>query len=212
MTNILAVNPQELINKAAQELKKQKIVEPAEWSSFVKTGHHKERLPDDKDWWYYRSAALLRSIAKLGPVGTEKLRTKYGGKKNRGHKPERFYKTGGSIIRKILQQLEKAELIQQTVKRMHKGRVLTAKGTSFLEKIAIEISKRSPKPKIKRDIKKETVSKETPVEKKPAKKPKEAKNAEKESKRPAKYEKKKEKPKGTTSTETRPQVKKEQVV
>src|SRR3989344_2128644 len=141
MTKILTVNPATLVKKAAEELKKQKLVQPTEWSKFVKTGHHKERLPDDLDWWYFRSAAILRSIAKLGPVGTEKLRTKYGGKKNRGHKPEHRYKASGSIIRKILQQLQNSELIKQTDMKVHKGRELTPKGQAFLDRIAIQISK-----------------------------------------------------------------------
>ncbi len=145
MTHILAVNPGELIKKAAEGLKKEKMVEAEEWAKFVKTGHHKERLPDDPDWWYHRSAAILRSIAKLGPIGTQKLRTKYGGKKNRGHKPERRYKASGSIIRKILQQLEKSELIKQTEKGVHKGRILTPKGTSFLDKIAVQLAKTAHK-------------------------------------------------------------------
>ena len=140
MTQILVVNPNELVNRAAVELKKQNLVEPTEWSKFVKTGHHKERLPDNEDWWYFRTAAILRSIAKLGPVGTQKLRTKFGGKKNRGHKPEKFFQASGSIIRKILQQLEKSELIKQTAKGVHKGRVLTPKGMSFLDKIAVQIA------------------------------------------------------------------------
>ncbi|MEK6969653.1 MAG: 30S ribosomal protein S19e [Nanoarchaeota archaeon] len=145
MTNVLTVNPMELNLKAADELKKQKIVQPTEWAKFVKTGHHKERLPDDPDWWYHRSAAVLRSIAKLGPVGTEKLRTKFGGLKGRGHKPEHFYKASGSIIRKILQQLEKAGLIKQVAKGVHKGRVLTPQGVSFLDKIAVQIAKKAHK-------------------------------------------------------------------
>ena len=141
MSQILIVNPNELINKAAEELKKQKLVEPTEWSVFVKTGHSKQRLPDNDDWWYYRSAAILRSIAKLGPVGTQKLRTKYGSKKNRGHKPEKFFEASGSIIRKILQQLEKSELIKQTKIGVRKGRILTPKGNSLLNKIAVQIDK-----------------------------------------------------------------------
>jgi len=143
MTHIELVNTNELINQTAQELKKQSLVQPTEWSKLVKTGHHKERLPDDPDWWFYRSAAILKSIHKLGPVGTQKLRTKYGGKKNRGHKPEHFYPASGSIIRHILQQLEKAELIKQVEKGLHKGRILTPKGISFLDKIAVQISKKT---------------------------------------------------------------------
>ncbi len=145
MTHILIVNPGTLVKQVSEELKKQNLVEPLEWSKFVKTGRHKERLPDSRDWWYARSAAILRSIAKLGPVGTKKLRTKYGGKKNRGHKPEKFYPASGSIIRKILQQLEKSALIKQVEKGVHKGRILTPQGKSFLDKMAVQIAKQERK-------------------------------------------------------------------
>ena len=145
MTHILSVNPNDLVNKAALELKKQNLVKPTEWSIFTKTGHSKQRLPDNPDWWYYRSAAILRSVARLGPVGTQKLRVKYGSKKDRGHKPEKFYPASGSIIRKILQQLETSELIKQEQKGNHKGRILTPKGTSFLDKIAVQLSKEERK-------------------------------------------------------------------
>ena len=145
MTHITAVNTNELNKKAAEELKKQKLVQPTEWSQFVKTGQNKERLPDSQDWWYARSAAILQTIANRGPVGTQKLRNKFGGKKRRGHKPAHFYKASGSVIRKILQQLEKSELVKQVEKGVHKGRVLTPKGTSFLDKLAVEISKHEHK-------------------------------------------------------------------
>ena len=145
MTHILEVNPQELIVIASDELKKQKLVTPTDWAKFIKTGRHNERLPDNEDWWYFRSASILRTIAKLGPVGTQKLRVKYGGRKNRGHKPEHFYPGSGSVIRKILQQLEKSQLIKQVEKGVHKGRVLTPKGVSFLDQIAIQITKKGSK-------------------------------------------------------------------
>ena len=141
MTHILEVNASDLIKKAAEELKKNKTVSPPDWSRFVKTGTHKERLPDHPDWWYMRSAAILRSVAKLGPIGTQKLRTKYGGLKSRGYDPEEFRQGSGSIIRKILQQLEKAQLIKQTAKGAHKGRVLTPQGMSFLDQLAIQLNK-----------------------------------------------------------------------
>lgn len=149
MTHILKVNPTELNLRVAEELKKQKLVQPSDWSKFVKTGHHQERLPDNPDWWYVRSAAILRSIVKLGPIGTQKLRTKYGGLKGRGHKPEHFYKASGSIIRKILQQLEKSGLIKPTQKGVRKGRVLTPKGISLLDKIAVQLSKAQSGKKVK---------------------------------------------------------------
>ena len=143
MTQILVVNPNELINRAATKLQSEKLVNPPSWSHFVKTGAHKERLPTDENWWFMRSAAILRNVAKLGPVGTQKLRIKYGGRKNRGHKPDKFVQGSGSIIRKSLQQLEASGLVKQTAKGVHKGRILTPKGVSFLDKIAMEILKES---------------------------------------------------------------------
>ncbi len=141
MTQILAVNPHKLILQVAKELEKESAISQPEWSKFVKTGHHKQRLPLLDNWWHVRSAAILRTIARIGPVGTEKLRTKYGGRKNRGHKPDRRYKASGSVIRKSLQQLESAGLIQQKEVSGHKGRVLTPKGVSLLDKTAIGIMK-----------------------------------------------------------------------
>lgn len=145
MTNILLVDPSKLIDKAAAELKKQKLVQPEAWSLFVKTGHSKERLPDHPDWWYARAASILRNVARLGPVGTQKLRTKYGGRKNRGHRPEKFFPGSGAIIRTILQQLETAGFIKQTQKGAHKGRIITPKGISFLDKLAIQLLKEKHK-------------------------------------------------------------------
>ena len=106
-----------------------------DWAKFSKTGTHKERPPMDPEWWYKRAAAILRTVYIKGPIGVSKLRIKYGGKKDRGHKPEEFRKGSGKIIRLILQQLEKEELIKFAEKGVHKGRVITAKGQSFLDKL-----------------------------------------------------------------------------
>lgn len=143
------VDQQELIEKLAEELKDIKEIEPPIWAGFVKTGTHKQRPPVKDDWWYTRTASILRKVAKIGPVGVEKLRIEYGGKKRRGYKSERVKKAGGSIIRKILQQLEKAELIKKNEKDIHKGRILTKKGRSFVDKIASSMKKpaKQEKPK-----------------------------------------------------------------
>ena len=79
------VNPTQLILRTAQELKKESVVRPAPWAQFVKTGMHKERPPIKNDWWFARAASILRKIYALGPIGVSKLRTQYGGKKNRGY-------------------------------------------------------------------------------------------------------------------------------
>jgi small subunit ribosomal protein S19e len=130
----LDVNPQQLIKGVAKELHGK--VQPPEWAPLVKTGAHKERPPMQADWWYVRSAAILRTVAILGPVGTNKLKVKYGGIKNRGHKPNRFTTGSGNIIRKSLQQLESAGLIEHKQIGNHKGRVITPAGVQLLNKVA----------------------------------------------------------------------------
>lgn len=133
MATIFDKKPQELIQKAAEGLKKEITMPP--WAKFVKTGHAKQRPPEDPDWWYKRTASMLRKIYRHGPIGTNKLKKKYGSKKNRGHKPEARYEGSGKIIRSILQQLEQKQFIKQETKGAHKGRVVTPKGKSFLDKI-----------------------------------------------------------------------------
>ncbi len=127
-----------LVERAAKALKEVEAIKPPEWALYVKTGRHKERIPEQDDWWYYRAASLLRKVYVDGPVGIERLRTWYGGRKNRGHAPEHFYKAGGSIIRKALQQLEQAGFVQKV---LGEGRVVTPQGRSFLDRIATELKK-----------------------------------------------------------------------
>ncbi len=124
------------IDRLAGTLKEQKLVTPTAWAAYAKTGNHKERPPVDNDWWYTRSAAVLRTVALQGPVGVSKLRAKYGGKKNRGHKPSVFVKGSGNIARKILQQLEHSGLVAQVERGTHKGRALTKKGTALIQETA----------------------------------------------------------------------------
>ena len=76
----LSVDPNQLIELIAKELQAIPDMRPPAWAIFVKTGAHKERPPVRKDWWHVRAAAVLRTVARLGPVGTSKLRTKFGGK------------------------------------------------------------------------------------------------------------------------------------
>ena len=149
----------ELIEKLAEKLKAMPEIKPPEWAAFVKTGHFKERPPVSREWWFVRAASVLNSVKKKGPVGVSKLRTRYGGKKNRGHKKEHFYKGSGNILRKALQQLEKAGFVKFAEKGVHKGRIVTPKGKSFLDRIASQIQgtnqKQEPKALEKAEIKHE---------------------------------------------------------
>jgi len=126
-----------LIERLAKYLKDNvDAIKPPEWAPYVKTGAHAERAPQNPDWWYIRCASLLRKVYIKGPIGIEHLRSEYGGRKDRGTRPEHTRKGGGAIIRKALQQLEKAGLIG-TIKG--KGRVITSEGRRLLDSLSADI-------------------------------------------------------------------------
>lgn len=123
-----------LIEKAAEELKKTENVKQPQAYAFVKSGVNVERPPQQEDFWYIRSAAILRKLYIDGTVGTQRLRNAFGGKRRRGHRPAHHAKAGGKFIRTMLQQLEKEGLVKKNDKP--KGRVITPKGQKFLNAVA----------------------------------------------------------------------------
>lgn len=131
---ITNVKKQDLIEELAKEMKER--VAPPVWAQFVKTGAGRERPPQNKDWWYVRSASVLLKVRDLGPIGVSKLSVKYGNKKNNGARPETFKRGSRNIIRKVLQQLEDEELVKQDERGVHKGRMITKKGLALITKTA----------------------------------------------------------------------------
>lgn len=126
-------DPGELIQKLAAEFGKMSELSQPEWSRFVKTGVHKERPPEQDNWWHIRAASVFRRIYLNPGLGVGKLRKLYGGRKNRGHKPEHKQKASGKIIREIVRQLEKAELVKT---EKGKGRTVTKKGKELLNSLS----------------------------------------------------------------------------
>jgi len=127
------------IQKLAKYLKENvDEVQPPAWASVAKTGSHVENQPQNPNWWYTRSASILRKVYIHGPIGIEKLRADYGGRKNFGVKPEHAVKAGGNSIRKILQQLEAAGLIQTASPQ---GRKMAPKGRKLLQEVAEDLQK-----------------------------------------------------------------------
>ena len=60
MTTVFDVPADLLIKKVAEEFKNNDKINSPAWSNFVKTGVHKERKPEDVDWWYTRCASIIR--------------------------------------------------------------------------------------------------------------------------------------------------------
>jgi len=136
---VYAMNTQEYNLRLAQTLKKIPEIQSPEWVEFVKSSPSKERPINEEDFWFKRAASILRQIYKQKIVGVNRLRTKYGSKKNRGFKPEKFQRASGKILRVILQQTDAAGLTEQVKPirgvRQRSGRKLTEKGKTFLEEI-----------------------------------------------------------------------------
>ena len=137
---IYEISAQEYNLKLAEALKEIPEFKEPEWVQFVKSSASKERPIDDPNFWHKRAASILRQIYKNSVVGVNRLRTKYGSRKNRGMRPEKFIRGSGKIIRTILQQADKSGLteISKTIKGIKSkkpGRQLTEKGKLFLEDI-----------------------------------------------------------------------------
>ncbi|MCW4019903.1 MAG: 30S ribosomal protein S19e [Candidatus Bathyarchaeota archaeon] len=137
------VPPSVLIERVAQYLKNNvDNVKPPEWAPFVKTGAHTQRAPENPDWWFVRCASLLRKVYVKGPIGIQRLRSEYGGRKDRGVKPEHTRKGSGAIVRNALKQLEEAGLVE-TLKRG--GRTVTPEGRRLLDLLSTETKKKLEK-------------------------------------------------------------------
>ena len=147
-----------LIEETAGKLKTE--IEEPEFVKYVKTGVHKERAPQREDWFYVRMGSILYRAYKWNVLGTERLRTYYGGRKRKGLKTEHHYKASGKVIRTAVQKLEEKGYLE---KAQPKGRKLTPKGQKLLNEVSkivvkeIEAGKYIKKVKI---IKEDTKSKE----------------------------------------------------
>lgn len=136
MTTVYDVPPDLLVASLAEDLRKAAAVTPPEWAAYAKTGVHREKAPEDPDWWYRRLAAILRKVYVGGPVGTERLAAAFGGRRDGGSVPYHPRKGSRSVVRECLAQLESLGYVE---KANNRGRVITPKGRSYLDNRAHEI-------------------------------------------------------------------------
>nr|MDO8086243.1 40S ribosomal protein S19 [Candidatus Sigynarchaeum springense] len=138
VSNVYSAEPIALIKKLADKLRTYpELNVPREIRlGFWKTSCAKEFSPEQNDFWFVRAASLLRRLAIKKLIGVSRLRKEYGSRQRNGLRPAHFRKASGKIIRRILQQLEKAGLV--TIEKSA-GRKLTSLGHSLVDKIAHEI-------------------------------------------------------------------------
>ncbi len=137
MVTVYDVPAEQLIAKVAVKLREIETIKPPEWAEFVRTGRHTEKAPVQKDWWYTRSASILRKVAIKGPIGTSRLAEEYGGYADRGSRPNKAVKGSRNIARKSIMQLEASGLV---AKNKNKGRIVTSKGQKLLDAAAKEVA------------------------------------------------------------------------
>lgn len=135
MVNVHDVPSSRLIGALAGQMKELPGMQAPDWAQWAKTGSHAERPPTSPDWWFTRAASIMRKLYLHGPVGLTDLTRAYGGTKALHYNPKHHRDAGGSSIRKIMQQLEQAELVAKTPK----GRVLSPKGRSLLDRTSKQI-------------------------------------------------------------------------
>jgi small subunit ribosomal protein S19e len=142
MTTFYDIPADLLIPVLAGRLEAMKEVNQPDWAEFVKTGAHKERPPVQSNWWFLRSAAILRKVARMGPIGVNHLSQAFGGPKNRGSAPNRATAGSRHVIRSSLQQLEDAGLVavrRNAAGTVTMGRIITAAGQKMLDDVAHEV-------------------------------------------------------------------------
>ena len=137
MVSAREVEAGKLVSQLKEKLKSVEQIKTPAWAAYAKTGTHRERPPQQTDFWYIRSAAVLRRVYLDSPVGVARLRTYFGGKRRRGYKPAKSRRSAGNMLRKILQQLEAAGFVTKD----KKGRRLTPAGQKFINSAANEVKK-----------------------------------------------------------------------
>jgi small subunit ribosomal protein S19e len=119
-----------LLPRVATELRDRKLVSPPAWSAYAKTGVSRQQAPTQPDWWYLRSASVLRKIYLKGTTGVQRLSADYGGRRDRGSAPYHSRTGSRAILREIVQQLEKSGLLRVYKNR---GRGISAAGLKLLD-------------------------------------------------------------------------------
>ena len=115
MIDIFTVKPDVFNQALADHLKNtSKVVLPKN-VDIIKTCHGKQRTPSDRDWYYKRAASIVRRMVLAmnsgSRVGVRKLSSRYGCAKNRGSRPSKHVDGSKGIIRRIIQDLEKADWV-----------------------------------------------------------------------------------------------------
>ncbi|KAF5097445.1 hypothetical protein D0Z03_001411 [Geotrichum reessii] len=135
--NVRDIPAQQFIDAYATFLRRQGRLEIPGYVELVKTSAGNELPPQDSaEWFYKRTASVARHIYLRKNVGVGKLNKLYGGAINRGFRPSHHKDASGSINRKVLQALEKLNVLEKSA---NGGRKISENGQRDLDRIAVEL-------------------------------------------------------------------------
>ncbi len=150
MVTLYDVPPEEFIEELAVRLTDH--IEAPDWATHVKSGADRELPPEQEDFWHRRAASVFRTVAMDGPVGVDRLTTRYGdgkeGSNRYGARPIHRTDASGKIIRTILQQLQQAGFVDEAPG--DRGRQVTPEGRSFLDETAGDVLEDLDRPDLER--------------------------------------------------------------
>uniref|UniRef100_A0A8C9GP93 Small ribosomal subunit protein eS19 n=1 Tax=Piliocolobus tephrosceles TaxID=591936 RepID=A0A8C9GP93_9PRIM len=134
------VDAELFINAYANHLKLHNKITYPKWCNFVKTGKGRKLAPQDDNWFYIKSASILRRFYLKSDIGVGYLRRHFSHKQRRGVAPNHTSLASGKILRYILQELEHIGYIEQNPQK--KGRRLTIKGVNAINNFARYVNKK----------------------------------------------------------------------
>lgn len=134
------VDPEMFIRSFGKYLKTHQKINYPKWCNYVKTGKGRQLAPQDEDWYYVKAASILRRLYLQPNTGVGSLRKQFSGKQRRGVAPNHTSLASGKILRYILQQFEKAGLVEQNSKRQ--GRKLTESGEVTIAAFARNLNRK----------------------------------------------------------------------
>ena len=125
----------------------------------MKTGTHKVLAPYYSNWLFIRAAAIARHLyVRAKGTGVKTLKTVFGSNERNGTISCHHHRANGKIIRYCLKMLEAMKLVDLVVVQEEneagkmvttstKGKKISPKGRSEMDKIAVEIYRRlHPRP------------------------------------------------------------------
>ncbi|RVD92615.1 40S ribosomal S19 [Tubulinosema ratisbonensis] len=101
-------------SKLSTMLKTNKLIKEPENVDILKTCYAKQRAPSDPNWFFNRTASIIRCLATAKDGLTVKyFANRYGCSKNFGRRPSHHVKASAGLIKKIVAGLQEINWVER---------------------------------------------------------------------------------------------------